>query len=401
MNAIGPDTIADLFFQLTWESTAVRHTDAYAGRHINFWRDLLPSHLYQSLLGKHTGDEVRIGLKARELIDSASPDIVRIKRHQFEPSRIENPGLEPYVGRFYPKGVLKDVPGIFKANIAPFRCIDINNGHLDIDLGHPLADKTVDLKVIVGTVRSKLEERGGGLHSWGDTITQGVGMQARCKNTPTDFWADHFFERRDNSPDSFFYAKPRLVHHIDDTAADMVRQIHTRFLKNHSSVLDLMSSWQTHIPDSFLYKKICGLGMNAIELQNNKGLSDYVVHDLNESPTLPFDNSLYNTVICSLSVEYLVRPLAVFEEVARVLKPGGYFVVTFSNRWFEPKSIRLWTQLHEFERMGLVLEYFRHKNLFEDLNTYSIRGLERPHNDKYARQFPFSDPIYAVWGRRR
>jgi hypothetical protein len=76
-------------------------------------------------------------------------------------------------------------------------------------------------------------------------------------------------------------------------------------------------------------------------------------------------------------------------------------VVTFSNRWFDPKAIRLWSQLHEFERMGLVLEYFRLDSQFTDLHSYSMRGLERPAHDKYFGQIPYADPIYAVWGRRK
>lgn len=80
-------------------------------------------------------------------------------------------------------------------------------------------------------------------------------------------------------------------------------------------------------------------------------------------------------VICSVSVEYLVRPLEVFAEVGRVLKPGGRFIITFSDRWFPSKVIQLWTELHPFERMALVLEYFRRSGQFSDLATESRRGL--------------------------
>jgi SAM-dependent methyltransferase len=99
-------------------------------------------------------------------------------------------------------------------------------------------------------------------------------------------------------------------------------------------------------------------------------------------------------------VEYLVRPFELFEEVARVLKPGGPFIVTFSNRWFPPKVIRAWTELHEFERMGMVLEYFLKSGQYRDLETYSVQGLPRPENDKYFGQMLYADPVYAVWGRK-
>ena len=74
--------------------------------------------------------------------------------------------------------------------------------------------------------------------------------------------------------------------------------------------------------------------------------------------------------------------------------------MTFSKRWFAPKAIRLWSELHEFERPGLVLEYFLHGGAFRDLHTLSLRGRPRPEDDKYCGQNPVSDPMFAVWGSR-
>jgi SAM-dependent methyltransferase len=99
-------------------------------------------------------------------------------------------------------------------------------------------------------------------------------------------------------------------------------------------------------------------------------------------------------------VEYLTRPHEVFSEVARILKPGGIFIHSFSNRWFPPKAIRIWAELHEFERMGLVLEYFLKSGQYRGLETYSMRGLPRPANDKYSDRLPYADPVYAVWGSK-
>ena len=100
-------------------------------------------------------------------------------------------------------------------------------------------------------------------------------------------------------------------------------------------------------------------------------------------------------------MEYLIQPVAVFTDVARVLKPGGKFVVTFSNRWFPPKVVHIWENIHEFERIGLVMEYFLLSGAFEDLGTYSMRGLPRPRDDKYAGDYVHSDPVFAVWGTKR
>lgn len=401
MNRITTDTLADLFFQVNWKSDGVQHTDAYAGRHVNIWRDHLPRRLYQTLLNKASGDQFSLALTPGELMDSHQVSQLKlIKREQFDATRMGGTPKSPRMGRFYPKGVLKDVAGVFRANTEPFRCVRVNNGHIEMEMGHPLAHSNLALNVMVGTVQEKTEERGGTMRDWGDIITHGVGMQSRWLNHPTDFFSNHPFQRADEWDDNIFYEKPRLVQHIDDAAIDILKQLYGRFLENGHRVLDLMSSWQSHLPGDTTLSQLSGLGLNEVELQKNPHLSDYKVHDLNENPKLPYDNGSYDVVVCSLSVEYLTQPFKIFKEIARVLQPGGMFVVTFSNRWFAPKSIRIWTELHEFERMGLVVEYFKKDHLFEDLHTYSIRGLERPAYDKYFRQQPEADPIYAVWGRR-
>jgi SAM-dependent methyltransferase len=147
--------------------------------------------------------------------------------------------------------------------------------------------------------------------------------------------------------------------------------------------------------------QLVGLGLNKDEVKNNRQLSDFLVHDLNADPMLPFESNTFDAVVNTASVEYLTDPLAVFSEVSRILRPDGYFIVIFSNRWFPTKAIKIWKKLHEFERMGLVLEYFIRAGGFKDFQTYSIRGLPRPHDDKYFPELLFSDPVYAVWGRKQ
>jgi SAM-dependent methyltransferase len=127
-------------------------------------------------------------------------------------------------------------------------------------------------------------------------------------------------------------------------------------------------------------------------------LDETVVHDLNLDSRLPFESETFDAVICTASVEYLIDPLSVFKDVYRVLSPGGVFAITFSNRWFSPKAIKIWPQLHEFERMGLVTEYFLRSEKFRNLHSFSQRGLPRDKEDKYYDQIPHADPVYAVWG---
>ena len=163
-------------------------------------------------------------------------------------------------------------------------------------------------------------------------------------------------------------------------------------------VLDLMSSWQSHLPDQLPLTSVVGVGLNEAELQHNSRLTRHLIHDLNQDPRMPFPDREFDAVICSLSVEYLTRPEEVFQEVARILRPGGRLIHTFSNRWFPPKVIKIWPELHEFERLGLVLEYFLRSGSFGSLETFSCRGWPRPASDRYFPQVRLSDPVYAVWG---
>jgi SAM-dependent methyltransferase len=172
-------------------------------------------------------------------------------------------------------------------------------------------------------------------------------------------------------------------------------------VKADAKVLDLMSSWVSHLPETVRFERVSGLGLNRAELQQNPQLTDIHVHDLNANPWLPYDDTSFDLVVCTASIEYLIHPLEVVKAVGRVLKPGGTFVVVFSNRWFPPKVIRIWEQIHEFERIGLVMEYFLRSGAFDDVQTYSMRGLPRPRDDKYAHELQFSDPVYAVWGKRK
>ncbi|MEJ2040736.1 MAG: methyltransferase domain-containing protein [Desulfosarcinaceae bacterium] len=402
MSFISPDITTDLFFQVNWQSGPVRHTEAYAARRVNLYRDLLPPRVYDSLMKKQSGDRFRLAHQAGEIIGAPSlSQTLRLSKKQFDPHRLSIADLVPRVGRFYPKGLLRDVSGIFSSNGEPFRCVEVSGKDLVVNLNHPLSGKATTMRITVGKVEPKPVERGGVSLDWPQIITEGVGMQARWQERPTDFFSGHPFERDDVEPDALFYENPRLVQHLDDTALDVVREVHGRFLRNGMHALDLMSSWQTHLPEGLMLERLAAIGLNAVELSKNEALTDWTISDLNANPVLPYATSSFDAVLCALSVEYLIHPLEVFAEVARVLKPGGAFVVTFSNRWFPPKAIGIWKELHDFERMGLVLEYFLAGGRYGGLQTYSLRGLERPRNDQYWGKTAHSDPVYAVWGLSR
>ncbi len=167
-----------------------------------------------------------------------------------------------------------------------------------------------------------------------------------------------FFRREDMSSDRFFYEVSRLVTHIDDATIQALTDLYRESVPPGSRVLDLMSSWMSHLPPEREYARVSGLGMNQEELQHNPQLTDLVVHDLNANPTLPYKGGAFDVALCAVSVQYLTQPVEVFREVGRVLVPGGTFLVTFSHRMFPTKAVEVWRQLGPEDRVRLVASYF-------------------------------------------
>ena len=390
-------------FSLQWQSEHASHTDQLIARKLNLWRDILPYELEPDLIDKPVDHVASRRFRPGELIvPHQSDQCFNLSQRAFHRNLRRNNYIEPRAGRFYPRAFIGGSRGIFPEEVLPFRICNVSDDMICCDLNNPLADKALDLKVQILDIWASREEHGGSCNDVAEMITaNGPGMQARWRGRPTDFWQDIPFARMAGEPDAGFYAMPRLVSHIDSAASAQIARLYRRLLPPGGRVLDLMASWQSHLAAEHGLGEIVGLGMNGEELAANPLLSAHRVHDLNLNPSLPYADQEFDAVICSLSVEYLVKPFEVFAEVARVLRPGGRFVVTFSNRWFPPKVTRVWEQMHEFERSGLVAEYFLRDGLFTDLETWSIRGLPRPVDDKYADRQADSDPVYAVWGSRQ
>jgi len=394
------NALADVELALSWRSAQAAHTDVYAAFNLNLWRDWMPPEIEALLLDKPLGQTGGLKLAPGVLTAESNPrDVLDIPLARFNKRYRKNLVVEPRAGRFYPKGYIAGVRDIYSEDFTPFRVGAVNGETLTVDLGHPLAGHELTLSANILDIREVASERGGRAQDVQQIIAgNGPGMQARWRGQPTDFFADSPFARGDEDDDGLFYTRPRFVDHLDSTALKQVRRHYARLIARGARVLDLMSSMNSHLDAALELSAVTGLGMNEDELAANEMLSRRVVHDLNRESRLPFPDADFDAVVCTVSVEYLVRPFEVFREVARVLRPGGKFIVTFSNRWFPPKAIGIWADLHPFERMGLVLEYFLESGRFANLKTFSLTGLPRPRDDKYASQMQWSDPVYSVWG---
>ena len=229
-------------------------------------------------------------------------------------------------------------------------------------------------------------------------------MEKQITTLTNTYWqmspidSEDAFSRLDETDDKTFYATDRFVNHIDAVALKTVEQIiETLIVEENPVILDLMAGWDSHIAETLNPSKVIGLGLNGNELSQNKDLTESVIHDLNENPSLPFPDNMFDAVLNTVSVDYMTKPVDVFVEVGRILKPGGLFLVTFSNRMFPQKAVKVWRDADEEERILLVEEFFSRSGIFEKPRVFVSKGRPRPRDDKYAHLNIPSDPIYAVY----
>lgn len=195
------------------------------------------------------------------------------------------------------------------------------------------------------------------------------------------------FFKDDGGDDADFYAPARLLTHIDEAATRALTAFYRATLPAGGVLLDLMSSWVSHLPPEVAFTEVIGHGMNAEELRTNPRLSRSFVQDLNRDPILPLEADICDAALCCVGLQYLQRPLEVFGEILRVLRPGAPFVVSFSNRCFPTKAVAIWRALDARGHAALVHLYFERAG-FRDISAEVLRdGSE-------------SDPLIAIIGRR-
>ncbi len=195
------------------------------------------------------------------------------------------------------------------------------------------------------------------------------------------------FRKQDGSDDRTFYAPARLVTHIDDAATNALTAFYRATLPAGGVVLDLMSSWVSHLPPEVVFTEVIGQGMTLEELNRNPRLSRRFVQDLNRNPILPLEADSCDAALCCVGVQYLQRPLEVFAEILRVLRPDAPFIVSFSNRCFPTKAVAIWQSLDDRGHAALVSLYFERSGF-------------RNITEEVLRDGSASDPLLAVVGRR-
>ncbi|KAK9272717.1 hypothetical protein L1049_003094 [Liquidambar formosana] len=209
----------------------------------------------------------------------------------------------------------------------------------------------------------------------------------------------------DTFSDREFYAYPRFVTHVDDGFISTLTNLYRERLRPGSEILDLMSSWVSHLPKEVKFKRVVGHGLNAQELAKNPRLDYFFVKDLNQEQKFELESCSFDAVLCTVSVQYLQQPEKVFAEVFRILRPGGVFIVSFSNRMFYEKAIRVWRDGTAYSRVQLVVQYFQCVEGFTQPEIVrKLAATSGAQENKSAFSwimgllgiFSGSDPFYAV-----
>ena len=194
------------------------------------------------------------------------------------------------------------------------------------------------------------------------------------------------FRRQDESDDRLFYAEPRLVVHIDYPAIGAISAYLSDELPPDGVILDLMSSWRSHLPPDLPVRRLIGIGLNEVEMNENPQLDERIIHDINSNPTLPLDDGTLDAAVVTVSIQYVTKPVEVFRDVYRILKPGASFHVIYSNRMFPTKAVAVWQSLDDRRRAQLIASYFQNSGGWDEIRAINIT----PQLSHY------SDPVYVV-----
>lgn len=181
-----------------------------------------------------------------------------------------------------------------------------------------------------------------------------------------------FFKRIDERPDSLYYRRPIETNLLTQGGMEALRAKMPELLGDAQQVLDLMAGLRSHVGQ--LDAHVTGLGMNLLELERNGDVDTPVVHDLNRTPRLPFEDRVFDAALCTVAVQYMTQPFETFVEVARVLRPGAPFVVAFNARMFEDKAILAWRASDEAAHRRLVWTYFEQTGAFTELHHERLAG---------------------------
>lgn len=389
--------------EINWESVDAIHHERRYFHKINFWRDFFPGLLADEIQHSEPMQWVSTRTDSSEHLGNNDP--ARLLTLKWDSNRIlktKQKLVIPQTGRFYPRNLIDYDTRIYPDDMRPLRIIAQQGGEVVVDLNHPLAGRSIEVRCRVIEWLDDAEEHGGQCHDIvSDTLANGPGMQQALVNARTDFYSQQPFSRLIEDAEAETWNSVREQQLFDETASDQLEDHVSRLIAGSNRVLDLMSSSNSHLANRPNEVSVTGVGLDNTAMSNNPVLDRYHVQDINRIPQLSFaDSNSFDLVMLNGAVEYLSDPFAVIAEIHRVLRPGGQVLVGFSDHWLKPKIVSIWQALHPFERPGLVLDYLRQHGGFSQLETFSTRGWPQAENDAMTERRIEADPLFIVTAAR-
>lgn len=382
-------------FSLAWQSSAAQHNDHYRLQNYNPQQDQLPKQLQDKLAELKPGESFTATMSAKDFLGEAnsSENVLSFKAELFN-TQFKNQSSPAQLYRFYPRAIAWQGLNSHDKDYKPFRLISINQGKMTADCNHPLSKyyltvtvtkpETLDTIATDESQKKKIKRNIPQLIS-----SRGPGMQA-----PFEFGDSVFFKHYPlTKKEEGLLQKPLL----DENTRKEIQTIYSDLLPIHSKTLDILSTESSYLAPDYQTGLLVGIGDTETQLAQNVRLNTYNVQNLNDEFTLPYETNSFDNAICSLGIDFLINPVAIFKEVARVVAPSGKFIISFTDQQNTEQSTDLWRTLHPFERMQLVLEYFRITGLYADLNTLSKRGIVKARQDNNSSKHNTSS-VFAVWG---
>ncbi len=198
-------------------------------------------------------------------------------------------------------------------------------------------------------------------------------------------------QKVDESNDLYFYADPKFVYHLDSNFRKYLTKLYNDEIEPNSTILDLMSSWDSYLPDGKNYKKVIGHGLNKAELERNKKFESYWIQNFNDDQKIPLENKSIDYCLMVAAWQYLQYPEKISMEISRILSNDGKLIISFSNRAFWTKAPNIWTYSNEEERLNYVKSVLISNGFKEPKIVSKFTSNNFP-------MFPFlkHDPFYCV-----
>ena len=202
-------------------------------------------------------------------------------------------------------------------------------------------------------------------------------------------------EKMDIANDQIFYQQPRYVQHMSNSFRTRLTSLYSQYLLNHHVILDLMSSWVSHLPSNIKYKKVIGHGMNEAELSSNKRFDEFWIQNLNNTQNMPIEDSSIDVGLIVAGWQYLQYPEKVSLELSRIIKCDSLLMISFTNRAFWSKAPNIWTYSSEEKRIEYVSSVL-------SANGWTIEKIinEKTQDKKlFGLYSAESDPFFSVIAR--